>query len=226
MTLRKLFPLAAAAILLLGLAGSAAAGHRHDRHHGIEGSGKAETRSFDFDGFDKVRLDAGMDLDIRVGRGFDVAVTLDDNLFDNLILEVDHGVLVIGWDESCHPDVDALMKLDLPKFTHLQINGAGDVEIEGFDGGDFEFELNGACDLKAAGKLDELEIDLRGAGNVEAEKLKARKVDVTIAGAGNVECWAEDEIRAVVNGVGEITYAGDPAKQKTSVHGIGSIDAR
>jgi hypothetical protein len=161
-----------------------------------------------------------------VGRGFDVSVTLDDNLFDNLILEVDHGVLVIGWDESCHPDVDALMKLDLPKFTHLQINGAGDVEIEGFDGGDFEFELNGACDLKAAGKLDELEIDLRGAGNVEAEKLKARKVDVTIAGAGNVECWAEDEIRAVVNGVGEITYAGDPAKQKTSVHGIGSIDAR
>ena len=212
--------------LLCGLTGVAAAGRHHSHYDTIDGSGKLETRTFDLQGFDRVRLDAGMDIDVRVGKPFALELKMDDNLFENLILKVDGDELVIGWEKSCAPDDDTLLKIDLPALAGFEVNGAGEIGIAGLSGKRFEYELNGACNLELEGTVDELEIDLSGAGDIDAVNLKARSAKVNVSGAGNVDCWASEEIRAEINGVGKITYGGKPAKQKTSVHGIGSIDAR
>jgi len=192
----------------------------------IKGSGKMETRSYDFADFDGIRLDGGLDIHVSVGPRHSIELTLDDNLFKNLEIGVDGGMLHIGWDEDCDPSNKSRMAVTLPDLNKMRINGAGDIEIEGFNGGSFEYVLRGAGDLKASGKLDDLEITLHGAGNVEFKDVEAKHVDVTVAGAGDVEVTATESIKADVHGVGDITYWGDPKKESTSVHGIGDIEKR
>lgn len=190
----------------------------------IEGSGKLETRSFDLDDFEAVRLDGGLDLDIRVGETRSVEIKLDDNLFENLEIAVKGGELRIGWDEDCDPSRKCLGTIRVPDLRKLQINGAGDVDLDGLDGGDFTFVLRGAGDLEARGKVHSLEIDLHGAGDVDAKDVEAKHVDVTVAGAGDVKVTATESIEAAVHGVGDIDYWGNPEKERTSVNGIGDID--
>ncbi len=222
--MRKTLLMVAVLILMAGMAPIANAGWFNSDQ--IEGSGKMETRSFDFKGFDGIRLDGGMDIDIRVGPKHSVEVILDDNLFDNLEIDTKGDMLRIGWDDDCDPSRKSRVVIAMPSLTEMMINGAGDVEIEGFDGGSFEYTLRGAGDLKASGKLDELEISLHGAGDVEFRDVKAKHVDVTVAGVGDVEVTATESIKASVHGVGDISYWGDPEKESTSVHGIGDINKR
>lgn len=222
--MRKTLLMVAVLLIVAGMAPIANADWFGDDR--IDGSGKMETRSFDFDDFDGIRLDGGMDIDIRLGSKHSIEVTLDDNLFDNLEIGVKGDVLRIGWDDDCDPSRKTRTVITMPSLTKMMINGAGDVEIEGFDGGSFDYTLRGAGDLKASGNLDDLEISLHGAGDVEFRDVQAKHVDVTVAGVGDVEVTATESIKAVVNGVGDISFWGDPDKERTSVHGIGDIKKR
>jgi hypothetical protein len=213
-----------ALVAALALAGGAAA-HDFGRHPGIEGSGDLETRGFDLDEFRSLRLDGYMDIHVVIGDERRCEVTTDDNLFDNLVLEVDDGELLVDWREECHAE-EARLELVVPRLDRIRINGAGDVEVERYRGERFEFHLRGASELEIEGEVDEFVVRLDGAGEVEAFDLEAKRVDVRIAGAGEAEVTATDEFAGVVTGVGEIAYRGDPGKVSESVRGIGEIERR
>jgi len=216
------------AILAIALLTAPATAGRHSWHDDdmIEGSGDIETRNFDLKAFEAVELEGAMDIEIVFGDRQSVEVTLDDNLFDNLELDVGGKTLTVGWDESCDPDGDSVMKITMRKLKAVRIEGAGDIEIRDFDGDDFVYDLFGAGDLDIDGKVDELDITLNGAGDVEAKDLEAKHVKVQVNGVGDVEVTATESIDARVNGVGEIEYWGKPDKEKTRVGGIGEIERK
>jgi hypothetical protein len=213
-----------AAAAILAAATAAQGGHKW--HESIEGSGDLETRSFDLKAFQVIELAGSMDIEVAFGDDQSVEVTLDDNLFENLELEVHGKTLVVGWDEDCYPDGDSRMEIVLPRLDAVTIRGAGDVEIEGFRGERFTYDLHGAGDLEIDGEVDELDVTLNGAGDVEAEDLRAKHVKVRLNGVGDVEVTATESIDAKVSGVGEIDYHGRPEEERTRVSGIGEINRR
>ena len=99
--------------------------------------------------------------------------------------------------------------------------GVGD--IEDFDGKSFRFSVHGAADLKMDGRVEDLEINISGAGEADTRKLKAKNVEVRISGAGEAKVFADESLRGRISGVGSLTYWGDPEEKDTSVSGIGSI---
>jgi len=215
----------AAALLAAALfAAPAAAGVRW--HKAIEGSGDLETRSFDLKEIRAVELEGAMDIEVVFGDKQSVEVTLDDNLFENLELDVKGKTLVIGWDEECDADDDCHMTLTLLRLDAVAIKGAGDIEIEGFAGDRFEYDLHGAGDLEIDGEAKELDITLNGVGDVEAEDLEAEHVKVRLNGVGDVEVTATESIDAKVSGVGEIDFWGKPDDESTRVSGIGDINRK
>lgn len=226
MFLRKTLLTLAAVVMTCGLAASADARPRHHDRDRIEGSGKLETRSFDLRGWNALRLDGAMDIEVEVGGDHAASVTLDDNLFDNLVLEVRDGTLVVDWREECDADDRARLKLTTPGFASLEINGAGDLKAAGFAGGRFGLRVRGAGDVDLAGRVDDLDIRVDGAGDIDAAGLAARNVEVVIAGAGDVDVSASDSFDGSVQGAGDITYRGDPAKVRTKVAGVGEIAKR
>jgi len=210
------------AILLTVLVSSASA---WSLGSGIKGSGDLETRSLDLDRIDAVRIEGGFDLDIRFADRQRVDVTIDDNLWDNLVAEVEGGTLVLDWKKDCRPDGACTVALVLRELKEIRIDGAGDVDVADFHGDSFVFECRGAGDLDIAGEVDHLEIDIRGAGDVNARDLKAANVDVSITGAGDAEVFASRSLKGRITGVGNLEYWGGPDDKDTRVSGIGSIDA-
>ena len=86
-----------------------------------------------------------------------------------------------------------------------------------------ECEFSGASSVKLRGKANKLDLDLSGAGSVNAYDLVANIVKSETSGAGSIRVNAKKEIYAEVSGVGSIRYKGNPTVVKTSKSGFGSI---
>lgn len=191
----------------------------------IEGSGDLETREFDFDDFHAIDLGGAFSVDIRFGDRQKVEITVDDNLWENLEADVRGGTLEIGWDKSCDPDDDCEIVIVMKKLESIEVHGACDATIHDFDDDEFEFNVSGAGELDIDGSVENLEIHISGAGNVDARDLEAKHVKARISGAGNADLYASESIDARISGAGSLDYWGSPEKKKTSVSGVGSIDA-
>jgi len=225
---RRWLPILTVSLAIALIASPAAAGKHFWNHDDnvIEGSGDMETRTFDLKDFEAIELVGAMDILVEFDGKQAVAVTLDDNLFDNLELEVHGKTLTIGWEESCSPDGDCHMKITMNKLKAVEIRGAGDIDIRDFKGDAFDYDLHGAGDLEINGKVDELNITLNGAGGVEGKDLQAKHVKARVNGVGDVEVTATKSIDARVSGVGEIDYWGKPDREKTRVGGLGEINRK
>jgi hypothetical protein len=211
-----------AGLALILLVGNADAFSFH-KGKGIEGSGDLETREFDLADFDEISVGGAFEVEVRFGDDQKVAVTIDDNLWDNLELEVEGGRLIINWDKSCQPDGDCRLELVVSSLEEMSISGAADVDITDFEGDRFEFRHSGAADLEMSGEVDKLDIQVSGAGDIDTRDLQARHVKVRISGAGNANITASESLDAKVSGVGNISYWGDPQEKQTSVSGMGHI---
>jgi hypothetical protein len=122
--------IAATAVLLIAVLAVPASAGWFDKGR-IEGSDRLETRDFDLDDFEAIELNGSLDIEITVGEKQSVAVSLDDNLFDNLEIDVDRGTLVVDWEESCEIHRKSRIVITMPKLEGIELNGAGDINYWG-----------------------------------------------------------------------------------------------
>lgn len=212
------------AVALLFAATPAAAWTIHN--DGIEGSGDMETRQLDLKDFTSIDVGGAFDLEITLGSKQKVTMTIDDNLWDNLEVEVRGHTLEIGWDKSCSPDGDCTVVIVMEDLESMDIHGAADVDIDQYHGESFSFNVSGAASLEMNGKVDNLDISVSGAGDIDTRDLMAKNVEVSVSGAGNANVYASERFEGRVSGVGSIDYWGDPDHQKTRVSGLGDISRK
>ena len=213
-------------VLLLALAATSTQAGWFGRSRGIEGSGDLETRTLDLGDFDSIDVGGAFDLLVTQGDRYEVKVTIDDNLWDNLEARVHGHELSFDWDKRCDPDGHCRIEIITPKLKEVSVHGACDAEIHDFRGKSFKYVLSGAGSLEMDGEVEDLEIRVSGAGDADTRDLKARDVEIVVSGAGDASVYASHSIRARVSGVGSIEYYGDPEQKRTQVSGIGSIKAR
>jgi hypothetical protein len=192
----------------------------------IEGSGNMETRELNLKEFDAIDVGGAFELEITMGDEQKVVMTIDDNLWDNLEAEVNGSTLEIGWDKNCDPDGDCTVVIVVRELKEIDIHGAAEVEIEGYRGDSFTFDVSGAAELEMDGEVDDLDISISGAGEIDTRDLKAKSVKITVSGAGEAKVYASESFEGRVSGVGSIDYWGDPEHQKTKVSGLGDINRK
>jgi hypothetical protein len=192
----------------------------------IEGSGNMETRELDLKSFDEIEVGGAFDLEITLGDEQKVLMTIDDNLWENLEVEVSGSTLEIDWDKSCEPDGECKVEIVVRELKSMDIHGAAEVEIEGYHGDTFNFDVSGAAELEMDGEVDNLEIHVSGAGEIDTRELKAKSVEISVSGAGEAKVFASESFEARVSGVGSIDYWGEPEHQKTKVSGLGDINRK
>lgn len=101
------------------------------------------------------------------------------------------------------------------------IAGSGDMSIAQVDSAIADFAIAGSGDLSAAGKVEELDLDIAGSGNFDGRGLEAQRADISIAGSGDVDAMATDTADVSVAGSGDVTITGGA---KCSVSKMGSGD--
>jgi len=141
------------------------------------------------------------------------------------LIEIDAsgGTLVIGNKESYSSHVGVKVAIVTPSLDAFELNGSGDVTINGLKGEKFSAKIRGSGDLTADGSVDSVDASIAGSGDLKLVDLKAKKVDVSIAGSGGATVSADESFTASIAGSGDISYKGNPANVQSNVAGSGRV---
>jgi hypothetical protein len=205
--------------LLLVVLAAALAGCAAD-----SGPGRTESRAVG--NFHAIELRGAAQMQVEAGRGPALSITAGERVLQGTSAEVRDGVLVIlvrergGWFQR---GPAAKLLIQAPTLDSVHISGAGDFTLNDVSGGNLDIVLEGAGRLEARGTVGALTARLDGAGHADLGGLAATDAEVAVNGAGKLELQVTGTLTAEVNGVGSITYTGNPQKVVPAVHGVGSI---
>lgn len=182
------------------------------------------TESRDVDEFSRIVIEGAMDLVIEVGGSQSVEVTTDSDYMSRVETRVKGDALYITQEGGRWYSKDIDIEITVRSLDGIYLEGAADIDATGIDSDRFELNINGAGDITLEGTCGTVVIEINGAGDVDAEDLKCKSVDVTINGAGDVDASASESVKAELNGVGDITIHGDPSHVRPRIHGLGSFE--
>lgn len=213
----------------------------------IEGNGDIDTEYRSVTSFTKVELDFDAEVYISQGSNREVRIVASDNLFDYIETDVkgsklsldvqggrcideDHGDIKIY---ITNPDYTALeisgsgeIKNHTPLNLNdldIDVNGSGDVELDGLNLDDYEIRISGSGEVTLSGSnADNGVIDVSGSGDVDLSDLTTDDVTIDISGSGNVEVDVVNQLNADITGSGDVKYSGNPS-MNTNITGSGSI---
>lgn len=221
-----------AAALLMGLTGCIihvdtngkdwSTSYTHSGHR-VRGNGVRATEERQVEAFDEVLVAGQMDVRVRVGYPQRVTVRGEENVMSYLRTSAENGRLELKTDPA-HLDVDHdfVVEVDVPDLIGLTLNGTGDGWVEGVDRQEFFLRLRGSGDLEAIGNADVLDVSVHGSGDIDLDRLQARKATVEISGSGDVRLSVSEDLQADISGSGDVSYYGDPATEMM-VSGSGNL---
>ena len=192
----------------------------------IKGSGTIIKENRELMDFYTVEIVGSVDVDIVSGDSFSCNVEGDDNLVPIVETAVSNNTLEISTEGSYSTKNPLIVYLTMPVLDKAKIIGSGDMTISDVTKDKVILTITGSGDITASGSVGILEAVVSGSGDLSLQNLQADHVNVTINGSGDAEVWANQSISAQINGSGDITYTGSPAKVDTQVNGSGDITKR
>ncbi len=210
----------------------------------ITGSGKSVTEKREIGNVTEVSISRGDRVEILQGDMPSVSVTADDNILPLLETRNKNGKLTFGTKSGINiravTPISYIVKV--PQLQKLTISGVGNVHAAGLKGDELTIKLSGAgnatlkdieCKVlnltisgagttSLTGTVEKAVLRLSGAGDINAEGLKATSAETHISGAGNAKVWATTDLKAKISGAGHIQYKGNPKIEQT-ITGAGSV---
>jgi hypothetical protein len=157
----------------------------------ITGSGKIQTRTYEFTGFTRISINQAFKFDITRSDNYSISLTADDNLFqylsinqfgDKLVIDLDPTYTYLNTTETGIITLPALDSLTLSsacrvntggfQSTHsagFYISGASILNLADFKSGETTFDVSGAGRVTGNANLGSAKFTLSGAGNISLE---------------------------------------------------------
>ena len=210
---------AASAMALLFTAQSASA-HEVDKSDWVE-------KTFDFEGFDEIRLQGVYDVTIEVGPTYSIQISGPAKRMDSLNVRVVGDQLLLdheGRKKKVKKKHGFRAVVTTPVLTRLELQGVGSIVATGVDAERFDVGLEGVGSIEVSGQCERLTASLEGIGSLEASELKCKDVKVDVEGMGSAEVYASKSVDAEIDGMGSIEVDGNPKDVKKSKSFMSSID--
>lgn len=164
---------------------------------------------------------------VEVGKTLGLRVEGEQRFLDRVTTEVVDGELRLGFKEKDNVNIkdgDRVI-VTMPELNAFRGEGAGLVKLNNVRGNAFDVNYRGAGSLQMNGQVTRLQLNVEGVGEVVARDLVAQDANVTFRGIGEVSVHAKNRLNASVQGLGTLTYHGNPRAVSKSVTGIGSVVA-
>lgn len=204
-------------------------------------------KTFDYSSFTGIANYTGADITITKSADFDINVSGDKKMIENLKLEVKNGILVIEFRKKLNFNFTQLkFDIKMPELNTIELHGSGSavskdtflvnndvkLEINGSGSiitcfnttGNTFADISGSGDIKLSGKSNSFDISLKGSGEIKAFEYLVNQAKVEISGSGDTEINAINNLNIEINGSGSVTYKGKPAIN-SDISGSGSIEA-
>lgn len=152
-----------------------------------------------------------------------LSITTDRNLLGNITTTVSDGKLRIRTNERVRPTHGIKVAISSQSISGARLRGAVDFKASRIATPNFYIESDGASDLILDGTAESLTARLRGAGDLNADSLQAKTVELSLMGAADAKVHATESLNVSIKGAGDVRYSGNPKTIKKSVAGAGSV---
>ena len=137
--------------------------------------------------FDSVKVSGGFVVKM-IGAGKQaVSVKTDENLQQYISTQVKNHVLMVSVKKgiSLRGNDAPIIKIDAVNLTQLDLSGSVKLDAKNLRGNRFILKTSGSSEASLAGNINHFTLDISGAGNVNAQYLKANGVAVNILRRGH-----------------------------------------
>lgn len=170
---------------------------------------------------DETRVEATYPSDME-NYGF--AITIREGEIDISVPKQTHfageGFEVTVYANLTEIDISGGIELEVDasasKTMDIEVAGATSLYMYGVAAEELSLDIKGAASMDITGRTNRLELELAGAGAVDAKSLICKVAEVRISGAGSAEISVTDELLADMDGVGALAYYGDPTVKNLS----------
>ena len=200
---------------------------------GVSGRGAPVAHTIEVGEFTEVRVELLCDILYSSAPSDNVTLEIQPNLMKYIVVEESGGVLIvrstrnIRWYGDAGVPVLSISTPTLSRVSHagagsfrtidpiiaesftLSIAGAANSRAE-LDVENLYVKLTGAGDIELSGRANAADIDIAGAGKLDALDLQTRDTAINLAGVGTVRINCSDNLRLVAGGVGTVEYSGSP----------------
>ena len=178
--------------------------------HGIEVAGRWQ-----------VKLTQGADwrVDLSYPEALEERVTVQVR-GDRIELGLESGS---SWNETVLPvSADIVM----PELEELEVRGAAELEVSGFQGRRLEIDIAGAAQLEGRdGHYDELDLSVAGASDIDLIGIAVTAAEVDLAGASKVMLTMDGgALSGSMAGAGTIEYHGAVSTESVRVAGAARVE--
>ena len=202
----------------------------------VGGKGEPEIFSYEVGDFTKIDISIYCNVEYYSGDSKMVTLEIQPNLVQYIQVENIGGILIlrtnrdISWSARAPvltvriPELERVAyagagmftahdRIETEKFS-LTISGAGsgkaDVLVD-----ELYASLSGAGNFELSGEARSAEMELSGAGSIDAISLKTENARVTISGVGSISVSCSELLRVNASGLGTVEYAGSPRIEMT-----------
>jgi hypothetical protein len=104
----------------------------------------------------------------------------------------------------------------------LQGNGVGNISLN-LEAKNIEADFNLMGNLTLEGSAEKITLSNEGIGNIEASQLLTQTMTLNSSGIGKVSVHCTGDLSITVNGIGAVSYTGNPNVIKEEINGIGKV---
>jgi len=200
------------------------------------------TATYDIDAFNSIVLSTVGDLQITDDTTFYIKAEGPQNVVDNLRFGVEETKLVIYSDACFTAEYDLHLEVGLPDLIGVALTGVGDVVSQGtWTSPSFSIVHGGIGTINALISCDSIVSEAFGTGtltlNGVANKhyiastsavqfngygLETALTDILSNGQKNSYIKADQALRVVINGIGDVYYRGQPIIT-SEINGMGQL---
>jgi hypothetical protein len=193
----------------------------------IAGSGHIVTETRTVSGFTKISLAGTGRLVVDQSGQESLSIETDDNLLPYLTSEVVGGELRLGTKRGSHvsPTRDVVYHVTMKTVEGLSIAGSASIDATRLSGDQLTASASGSGDIKLAGQVHTLRIEIAGSGRYEGADLQSADATIRIAGSGDGVVAVSEKLDVNIAGAGSVEYIGNPTVTQ-SIAGAGSVHKR
>ncbi len=191
----------------------------------IKGNGNVVSDSREVASSCFLEVEGAFEIDVTPTGGVktEIQVSADANLLDNVKTVISGEKLMIYADKPYSTSNKINIVVKMPNFRGISSEGASNVKVHGIDADILSMQGYGASMITLEGKALLLRGVLEGAGDLNALKLSAEKVDLNMAGAAKAKVSVFQSLTVKATGAAEVLYAGRPVKINKALEGAAEL---
>ncbi|MCP4180724.1 MAG: DUF2807 domain-containing protein [bacterium] len=155
-----------------------------------------------------------------------MTISGDQNIVPLVKTKVNNNTLRISSKKSIKPNLPLALNIYTNNLNNLVLYGAGDIKTNGIKSKSFSLTVKGSWNINLNGHTDIFTAVSKGLSQINTKELKATNVNIEIDGAGKADVFVDNNLQAIVKGIGTITYYGNPKIVNPTISGLGKISKK